>query len=65
MKKAHALTQQQRNYRANMLNANPGTSGTNLINAKAHGNRGKQLNPNKQVGADAPCSGESSCGRCR
>lgn len=40
-------TQQQRNHRADTLNNNKGTSGTNPVNAKVHGNRGKQLNPNQ------------------
>lgn len=40
-------TQQQRNHRADALNNNKGTSGTNPVNAKVHGNRGKQLNPNQ------------------
>lgn len=42
------LTQAQLNQRANVLNKNTGTSGTNPANAKAHGNRGKQLNPNQR-----------------
>lgn len=41
-------TQQQLNHRADALNKNTGTSGTNSVNAKAHGNRGKQLNPNQR-----------------
>lgn len=40
-------TQQQTNRRADALNKNKGTSGTNPTNAKVHGNRGKQLNPNQ------------------
>lgn len=40
--------QQQANHRNNMLNKNTGTSGTNAANAKVHGNRGKQLNPNQK-----------------
>jgi len=36
--------QRQANHRADALNNNKGTSGTNPINAKVHGNRGKQLN---------------------
>lgn len=48
-KKAKApLTQQQLNDRADALNKNKGTTGTNLVNAKVHGNRGKQLNPNQR-----------------
>jgi hypothetical protein len=41
-------TQQQLNHRADTLNRNLGTSGTNPANAKVHGNRGKQLNPNQR-----------------
>lgn len=41
-------TQQQLNDRANALNNNRGTSGTNPVNAQVHGNRGKQLNPNQK-----------------
>ncbi|MNF64445.1 hypothetical protein D3C84_461770 [compost metagenome] len=39
---------QQQNDRANALNNNRGTSGTNSTNAHVHGNRGKQLNPNQR-----------------
>lgn len=39
---------QQQNDRANALNSNRGTTGTNPTNANAHGNRGKQLNPNQR-----------------
>lgn len=39
--------QAQLNHRADALNKNRGTPGTNPTNAKAHGNRGKQLNPNQ------------------
>lgn len=42
-----AKTRQQHNDRANTLNPNRGTSGNNPENAKSHGNRGKQLNPNQ------------------
>jgi hypothetical protein len=41
-------TKQQANHRADALNNNKGTSGTNSTNAKANGNRGKQLNPNQK-----------------
>lgn len=41
-------TKQQANHRADALNNNKGTSGTNPTNAKANGNRGKQLNPNQK-----------------
>lgn len=43
-----ALTKQQTNHRADALNKNKGTSGTNPTNAKVNGNRGKQLNPNQK-----------------
>lgn len=36
------------NHHANQLNTNKGSSGTNPANAKVHGNRGKQLNPNQE-----------------
>lgn len=36
------------NNQANMQNPNKGSSGTNSQNAKVHGNRGKQLNPNRK-----------------
>lgn len=39
--------QVQLNHRADALNKNRGTPGTNPTNAKVHGNRGKQLNPNQ------------------
>lgn len=39
--------QAQINHRSDALNKNGGTSGTNSTNAKVHGNRGKQLNPNQ------------------
>jgi hypothetical protein len=42
-------TQQQANHRADTLNKNKGTPGTNPANAKVHGNRGAQLNPNRKV----------------
>lgn len=41
------VTQYQLNQRADALNPNKGTSGTNIVNAHVHGNRGKQLNPNQ------------------
>jgi len=41
-------TQQQLNHRADALNKNHGTSGTNTTNAKVQGNKGKQLNPNQK-----------------
>ncbi|WP_459621902.1 hypothetical protein [Burkholderia sp. 3C] len=39
----------QSEHRADALNPNKGTSGTNKTNAKVHGNRGKQLNPNQKA----------------
>ncbi|MBF8164727.1 hypothetical protein IVE04_26580 [Pseudomonas mendocina] len=39
---------QQHNHRSDALNNNRGTSGTNPTNARVHGNRGKQLNPNQR-----------------
>ncbi|WP_227094798.1 hypothetical protein [Aeromonas veronii] len=39
--------QHNANHHANQLNSNKGSSGTNPANAKVHGNRGKQLNPNQ------------------
>lgn len=38
----------QTNHQANIKNANTGTTGNNVTNAKANGNRGKQLNPNNK-----------------
>ena len=35
------------NHRADIVNANKGTSGTNPTYDKNQGNRGKQLNPNQ------------------
>lgn len=48
MKREKVYTQQQLDHRADTLNKNRGTPGTNLVNAKVHGNRGKQLNPNQR-----------------
>lgn len=36
------------NHKANIKNTNRGTTGNNATNAKANGNRGKQLNPNRK-----------------
>lgn len=36
----------QRNHKADISNANKGTSGQNKTYAKNNGNRGAQLNPN-------------------
>lgn len=41
-------TRQQKNHHSDQRNNNKGTSGTNPTNAKVHGNRGKQLNPNQK-----------------
>jgi len=41
-------TQQQNNHHADVLNVNRGTPGTNIANAKVHGLRGAQLNPNRK-----------------
>ncbi len=37
----------QNNHKSNQANSNKGTSGSNKAYSKAHGNRGKQLNPNQ------------------
>jgi hypothetical protein len=37
-----------KNNQANMKNANKGTSGVNRQYSQVHGNRGKQLNPNRK-----------------
>lgn len=47
MSKTPSSRQAQINHRADALNNNRGTSGTNTTNAMVHGNRGKQLNPNQ------------------
>lgn len=39
------------NHKANQANFNKGTSGTNSANAKVHGNRGAQMNPNNKKGS--------------
>ena len=44
-------TQQQLNHHADALNPNRLTSGNNITNAHVHGNRGAQLNPNRQGGS--------------
>ncbi len=36
------------NNKANQGNANKGTSGQNKQHSQVHGNRGKQLNPNRK-----------------
>lgn len=38
------------NHKSNQGNSNKGTNGTNNANAKVHGNRGKQMNPNNTKG---------------
>lgn len=42
------MTNQQKNHHANQKNPNKGTLGTNPVYDKVHGNKGKQLNPNKK-----------------
>jgi hypothetical protein len=42
------MSQKQRDHHANQANKNQGTDGTNDANAKVHGNRGKNLNPNQK-----------------
>jgi len=42
------MTQLQKNQRSDALNNNKGTSGNNHVNAKVHGNRGKQLDPKQR-----------------
>ncbi len=37
------------NHKSNQANVNKGTSGTNNANAKVHGNRGAQINPNNKA----------------
>lgn len=49
MKTVKNVTTMRANQRANILNNNKGTPGANIDNAKMHGNRGKQLNPNNRV----------------
>jgi hypothetical protein len=48
MNRSTTKTRQQSNHHANVLNDNEGTSGNNIVNAKMHGNRGKQMNPNQR-----------------
>jgi len=43
-----AMTNQNNNHKNNQGNSNKGTSGTNPANAKVHGNKGKQMNPNQK-----------------
>jgi hypothetical protein len=38
----------EKNHKADILNSNKGTNGTNITYDKAQGNRGKQLNPNQK-----------------
>jgi len=38
----------KKNHEADMENANKGTSGQNPTHAKKQGNRGGQMNPNRQ-----------------
>ena len=39
----------QRNHQANISNSNKGTSGQNKAYSKSQGNRGAQLNPNRNT----------------
>ena len=47
-KKTTSRTVKSNNQRSDAKNPNYRTPGTNPINAKVHGNRGKQLNLNKK-----------------
>lgn len=38
------------NHKADQGNVNRGTSGTNKVNAKVHGNRGAQMDPARRGG---------------
>lgn len=38
----------ENNHKADQANRNKGTTGTNPVNAKVDGNRGKQKNPNQK-----------------
>ena len=42
------MTQQQLDHRANQLNTNRGTNGTNAANGQVHGNRGHQIAENQK-----------------
>lgn len=42
------MSNQNNNHKANQGNNNKGTSGTNPANAKVHGNKGNQMNPNQK-----------------
>ncbi|MBS9783449.1 MAG: hypothetical protein KGV46_02730 [Pasteurella sp.] len=44
------MSKHNNNHKSNQSNPNKGTSGTNKANAKVHGNRGKQMNPNNKGG---------------
>ena len=48
MKKLVSRSMREANHRADALNKNIGTPGTNITNAKVHGNRGKQMDPRRQ-----------------
>jgi len=43
-----AIMPKKPNHEADIKNPNKGNDGTNAAHAKAHGNRGKQLNPNQK-----------------
>ena len=47
-KKTLSKAVKSNNQRSDAKNPNYGTTGTNPINARVHGNRGKQQNPNKK-----------------
>jgi hypothetical protein len=42
------MSNQNNNHKTNQGNTNKGTSGTNPLNAKVQGNKGKQMNPNQK-----------------
>ena len=53
MKRPSTPSQQQQNQRADALNKNKGTNGTNITNAKVHGNRGKQMDQERSKAGPA------------
>lgn len=66
MKNAKNLSQKQLDHHADTLNKNKGTSGTNITNAKAQGNRGKQMDPNQDGKTQDPgASASDAKGRGR
>jgi hypothetical protein len=58
MSQSTTKPRQQLNHHANILNDNKGTSGTNIVNAKMHGNRGKLMNPNQHPKAPSKGRGK-------